>query len=140
MLNQQRSANFVSPLMNGVTFKTISNKRKEMSSNEHPAESNYCPICKTLPLNTLEYGVECPPLEYHIRSDDIDINSDNDKQFDKCALYYSVTSLKRIWSGKAEFPAEHIPERWSRAYTCAGSNSVTVLTDPHAPLGMYSYS
>jgi hypothetical protein len=76
-----------------------------MATQEPLVDSEFCPVCRTLPLGILTFGVEGPRMEYQLDRLQLDIETENKTGFGKCALYYLCSSMKRIWEGKEEFPA-----------------------------------
>jgi hypothetical protein len=96
---------------------------------------DYCPVCRTLPLNTVAFGVEGPHIEYHLANDEVDVNLSNGGQFDKCALYFLVRSLHLIWSDNGDFPTSPLPVGSGLDSTCGGPNCLTVMADQNTLIG-----
>lgn len=120
------------------TIKTNdSEAQRTMSSQEHINKAAWCPVCRCLPLDPISSTLE--PLEYHISDNATNDESDREglRKYDRCALYFVVMALRRMWSGREALRSSApscIGDTGARLEnTCAGD--VKVHGDSNSQMG-----
>lgn len=114
-----------------------------MALESEVKDIEYCPVCRTLPLDDIVSGIKTAELEFHL--DDatmIELMSpDIDKRFStQCALYSLARSLHQVWLGKEELPAppnfnSKIPPYPCRSREYSYGYSLTVFGEPNSAVG-----
>jgi hypothetical protein len=100
----------------------------------------YCPICRTLPLETIKFGVKGggPQLDYFLEPNTFaQIHESLDEQFSKqCSIWQLAKLYSRTWSGEPLPPPHPDNGLPSLSYACGkAKNEIWVLIDPGTPIG-----